>query len=225
MKRASTSARMLIAAALVAGAAHAAPVRTEHVEAELAAERTAIVPGQPLTVALRLAMQRGWHTYWRNPGDSGLPTTLRWNLPQGMNAGPIEWAPPHALPVGPLMNFGYEGEVLLLSKITTAGDLAEGRPVTLAARADWLVCKEICIPEGADLSLALPVAERADADPRWATTIARTRAELPRPLEGWNVGAAGRGEKVELTLTPDAVTGDPGEIRFFPYSEGKIEPS
>ena len=74
----------LIAAALVAAAAaiaHAAPVRTAHVEAELVSERSALVPGEPLTVALRLAMDRGWHTYWQNPGDSGLPTTLAWKVP------------------------------------------------------------------------------------------------------------------------------------------------
>src|SRR5262252_9290863 len=190
MLRSPTLASALLATTLLAvvvAAARAAPVRTEHVEAELIAERTAVVPGQPLTVATRLAMDRGWHTYWRNPGDSGLPTTLAWNLPQGLNAGPIEWAPPHTLPVGPLTNFGYEGEVLLLSNITTAGDLAEGKPVTLAARADWLVCKEICIPEGADLSLTLPVAKVSEVDPRWGGSIASARAALPRPLEGFAV--------------------------------------
>src|SRR5215831_116643 len=225
MKRLSSLARVLVAAVLVAGAAHAAPVRTEHVEAELVAERTAIVPGQPLTVALRLAMQRGWHTYWRNPGDSGLPTTLTWNLPRGLSAGPIEWAPPHALPVGPLMNFGYEGEVLLLSDITTPGDLTEGKPVTLAARADWLVCKEICIPEGADLSLTLPVARVSEADPRWGGPIASARAALPRPLEGLALSASGAGRDVVLTLGGKSEARDPGQVYFFPYKAGLIEPS
>src|SRR5512140_3800024 len=101
----------LIAAALLAapaGAVHAAPVKTGHVEAELVSERSAIVPGEPVTVALRLTMDRGWHTYWQNPGDSGLPTTLAWKLPAGMRAGSIQWPAPQALPVGPLVNFGYE---------------------------------------------------------------------------------------------------------------------
>jgi thiol:disulfide interchange protein DsbD len=219
--------RILIAfaSAIVALGAAAAPVRTGHVEAELVPEKTAVTPGATLTVALRLAMERGWHTYWRNPGESGLPTTLRWMLQDGLAAGPIEWPAPRALPAGPLVNYGYEGEVLLLTDVTAPVDLSTGRSVQLSARADWLVCKEICIPEGADLSLTLPVAERSDADPRWATPIARTRSELPRALEGWNVSATGRGDKVELVLTPGAGAGDPGEIRFFPYSEGKIEPS
>jgi thiol:disulfide interchange protein DsbD len=216
---------VLAVATAVAFSAAAAPVRTGHVEAELVPEKTALTPGGTVTVALRLVMERGWHTYWRNPGESGLPTTLKWTLDDGLTAGPIQWPAPRALPVGPLVNYGYEGEVLLLTDVTATSRLGTGRAVNIAARADWLVCKEICIPEGADLSLTLPVAERADSDPRWATTIARTRGELPRPLEGWNVSAAGRGDKVELTLAPDAGAGDPGEVRFFPYSEGKIEPS
>ena len=202
----------------------AAPVRTAHVEAELVPEKTALVPGGALTVALRLAMERGWHTYWRNPGESGLPTTLAWKLSDGLAAGPIQWPAPSALPVGPLVNYGYEGEVLLLTDIAVPAGLASGT-VSLGARADWLVCKEICIPEGADLSLMLPVGAQAAPDARWAEPIARTRAAMPRPLQGWSVAATGRGDEIDLVLTPDAGAGDPGEIRFFPYSEGKIEPS
>lgn len=216
---------VLALACLVAFSAAAAPARTGHVEAELVPEKTALTPGGTLTVALRLVMERGWHTYWRNPGESGLPTTLKWTLEDGLTAGAIQWPAPRALPAGPLVNYGYDGEVLLLTDVTAAPDLAPGRAMNIAARADWLVCKEICIPEGADLSLTLPVAARADPDPRWATTIARTRAELPGPLEGWKVSASGHGDKVELALTPDAGAGDPGDIRFFPYGEGKIEPS
>ncbi|HSS70970.1 MAG TPA: protein-disulfide reductase DsbD domain-containing protein [Casimicrobiaceae bacterium] len=217
--------RIVIAAALAAAAAGvlAAPVRTAHVEAELVAAETALVPGSPSTVALRLKMDRGWHTYWRNPGDSGLPTTLAWKLPAGMSAGPIEWPAPRALPVGPLVNYGYEGEVFLLTEIAVARDLA-GQAANLAARADWLVCKEICIPEGADLALTLPVAASATADPRWTGPIASARAALPRPLEGWTVVAAGHGAEIELSLRPRAPT-DLGEVHFFPYSEGKIEAS
>src|ERR1700756_5094296 len=172
--------RILIAAALAAAAAGvlAAPVRTAHLEAELVAAETALVPGSPSTVALRLKMERGWHTYWRNPGDSGLPTTLAWKLPAGLSAGPIEWPAPRALPVGPLVNYGYESEVFLLTEIAVARDLA-GPSANLAARADWLVCKEICIPEGADLALALPVAGSATADPRWAGPIAGASGGVP----------------------------------------------
>jgi len=208
----------------VSAAALAAPVRTAHVEAELVAAQTALVPGAPSTVALRLKMDRGWHSYWRNPGDSGLPTTIAWTLPAGLTAGAIEWPAPRALPVGPLVNYGYEDEVFLLTQITVAPGFAASS-ANLAARADWLVCKEICIPEGADLVLALPVAPSATPDPRWGAKIASVRAALPRPLENWTVSAAGQGAQVALSLRPGAGTDDPGQIRFFPYTEGKIESS
>src|SRR5205823_7777760 len=97
-----------------AGALHAAPVKTAHVDAELISENATIVPGQPLTVALRLRIEDGWHTYWRNPGDSGLPTTLDWKLPAGFRAAPIEWPAPKALQVAPLVNYGYRGTVMHL---------------------------------------------------------------------------------------------------------------
>jgi thiol:disulfide interchange protein/DsbC/DsbD-like thiol-disulfide interchange protein len=210
-------------AALAAAAAIADPVRTAHVEAELVSAQTALVPGSPSTVALRLKMDRGWHTYWRNPGDSGLPTTIAWKLPTGLSAGPIEWPAPRALPVGPLVNYGYDDEVLLLSEIAATPELA-GNSANLTARADWLVCKDICIPEGADLALTLPVAKSASPDPHWAGPIAAARAALPRPLEGWSVAATGRGAEVELTLRPRAPT-ELGQVHFFPYSEGKIEAS
>jgi len=224
LHHASAFLAFLAAAAILTGAA-AAPVRSAHVEAELIAARTALVPGSSTTVALRLQMDRGWHTYWQNPGESGLPTTLAWNLPSGLGAGPIQWPPPQALPVGPLMNYGYEGEVLLLTEVAVAPAVAGTPSATLAARADWLVCKEICIPEGADLALTLPIAASAAPDPKWASAIDKTRAALPRPLEGWNVEASGHGPQIELSLRPRAGAPDPGEIRFFPFTEGKIEAS
>src|SRR5262245_21845033 len=100
---------------LQATSAMAQPVRTDNVEAELVSASDAVVPGQPVVSALRLKHDDHWHTYWQVPGDSGLPTRIQWKLPAGWTAGPIEWPLPKRLPVGPLMNFGYEGEILLLT--------------------------------------------------------------------------------------------------------------
>ncbi|CAG0972152.1 Thiol:disulfide interchange protein DsbD [Burkholderiales bacterium] len=222
----SRRARAFAAAlALVAVGAVAAPVRTQNVEAELVPVATAAVPGQPVTVALRLKMREGWHTYWRNPGDSGLPTTIDWKLPPGVTAGPIDWPAPHALPVGPLVNYGYEGEVLLPSTLSVAADAAPGSELAIAARADWLVCKETCIPEGADLTLALPVATAASPHPDWGAPIAATIAALPQPLAGWTASATGEGQRVRLALAPPAGAADPGKLYFFPNDEGRIEAS
>ena len=215
----------MLAALGVADLVAAAPVKTAHVEAELVAAKTAIVPGEPLTVALRLSIEKDWHTYWQNPGDSGLPTTLAWKLPAGVEAGPIEWPAPKLLPVGPLVNYGYEGEVLHLVGLKTQRTLRDSGPVTLAARAEWLVCKEVCIPEGVDLSLTLPVAASADPDPRWSRPIAAAQAALPKPLAGWQTSASGSGASVKLTLVPPANAPELGTIRFFPFVADRIDPS
>jgi thiol:disulfide interchange protein DsbD len=211
--------------ALAAGAVAAAPVKTAHVEAELVPERTALVPGETTTVALRLKMADGWHTYWQNPGDSGLPTTITWKLPADVAVGPIQWPAPHALPAGPLVNFGYEGEVLLLTDIMAPASATVGTPLLLKAKAEWLVCRETCIPEEAALELELPVAPRADPYPQWGKAIAATRDALPRPLAGWVASARAEGAKVVLTLTAPAGAATPSSVHFFPYHEGRIEPA
>jgi DsbC/DsbD-like thiol-disulfide interchange protein/cytochrome c biogenesis protein CcdA len=195
--------------------AHAAPVKTEHVEAELLAESAAATPGRTLTVALRLKMIPHWHTYWRNPGDSGQPTTIEWQLPQGWTAGPIQWPAPARLPIRHLLNFGYENEVLLLTDIAVPANAAGAAKI--AARATWLVCNEDhCIPEEGDLALALPVGPAA-ATPD-APAIARTRAALPVPAAGLSFAAARGAEGVELKIAPPLKS-----AVFFPFEEGKIE--
>ena len=209
----------------MAGTVAAAPVKTQHVEAELVPERTAFVPGQTTTVALRLRMADGWHTYWQNPGDSGLPTTLAWTLPAGVTAGPIQWPAPHALPSGPLVNYGYDGEVLLLADVAVPREAQPGDTLTLAGKAEWLVCRETCIPEEAQLDLALPVAERSDLYPQWGKAIAATREALPGRVPGWLFAARGDAQKVIVTLTGPAGTSLPTGVHFFPFQEGRIEPS
>ena len=215
----------IAAFAMVATIAHAASVRTDHVTAELVADRTSLVPGTTTTIALRLAIDRGWHTYWRNPGESGLPTTIAWRLPAGYAAGDIVWPAPKALPAGPLMNYGYEGEVLHLVPLTVPANAVVGDKAMLAARADWLVCKETCVPESAELSLELPVA-RDGGPSRWHDAIAATRAALPQPLPAaWHAEAKARGPHIALALTAPANARDPGALQFFAYDERRIEAS
>lgn len=190
-------------------------VITEHAEAELVAAHDAVEPGKPFLVALRLKAKPGWHTYWRNPGDSGQPTSIGWRLPPGFAAGAIRWPVPQRLPIGPLANYGYEGEVLLASEIRVPAD-AKGT-VTLAARARWLVCNpEHCIPEQGDVSLALPsgVAPRG----RWGAAFDAIRRPQALPTQ-WKLSARREGGQVLLEVIGTEET----TLTFFPYEEGKVQ--
>lgn len=152
-------------------------------EAALVSEQAAIAPGQPFSVALRLNLPETWHTYWRNPGDSGAPASIQWILPYGFTAGPILWPSPERIVVeGPIVSYGHHGEVLLIREIRPPDALPENSEVTIAVDAEWLVCAEICVPEHAWLSLRLPVstAERP-TDPRWRDSFERARMHLPQP--------------------------------------------
>ena len=151
-----------------------------HSDAVLLSENTTIRPGVPFTVALRLRMEPHWHSYWRNSGDSGLPTTIRWKLPPGFRAGAIQWPYPQRIETLPLVTYGFENEVWLLTQITPPASLPKGKRVALQASAKWLVCKEECVPAQADLSLSLPVsAAPRTANMRWRAAFARARATLP----------------------------------------------
>jgi thiol:disulfide interchange protein len=211
---------LLCAALLLAAApAAAAPARADHIEAELVAENTAWLPGATQWVALRLAPETGWHTYWRNPGDSGLPTTLQWTLPEGFRAGEIQWPYPAMHALGELTNYGYDGETLHLVAIEVPPDLAG--PATLRALAKWLVCKDICIPGSAELALTLPVAKVTAADPVWLPRFAAARARLPRAeaLSGRFAVADG-----EVRLEVDAGPALDGATRaeFFAYANDLV---
>src|SRR5271167_3442544 len=173
----------LLACLLASPAAFAlsgSTVATDNVKARLVSEVKAVGPGQVFWVALELDIRDGWHTYWRNPGDSGQATQITWSLPPGLTAGDIEWTTPHRFVVAPLVNYGYAKRAMHLVKITASADLKSAAPLDLKAKASWLVCADVCIPESADLDLKLPVtAAGGPKDPAVAQLFAHARAELP----------------------------------------------
>src|SRR5258708_3151485 len=154
---------LAFAALLALGAGAAATVKTEYVEAYRVADKSAPQPGKPLLVGLKLRMEPQWHTYWKNPGDSGLPTKIQWVLPEGWKASEIQWPYPQPLPVGPLMNYGYEDEVVLLSELTPPASATAGT-FPIKARAEWLGLQDNCLPEksGHDTTRAAFAAQRPD---------------------------------------------------------------
>jgi thiol:disulfide interchange protein DsbD len=202
-------------------------VRTEHVTAQLIAEDLALVPGRRSAIALRLVTIPHWHTYWRNPGDSGLPTSLHWQLPNHTRVGEIQWPIPERLPVGPLVNFGYEGEVWLITDI----ELPAAYPMpsaTIIAKAKWLACKNVCIPEIGEFALILPVLTNAKVslpNAEAAAGFAQARARLPSTGKGWHPVASSTPNGAKLTIQPPVGTERFIAAYYFPYDEGLVEAS
>jgi len=200
----------------------AAPVQQPHSEAELVAERTAVTPGQRLTVALRLRMENHWHVYWKHPGDSGMPTSIAWSLPQGFAADPIQWPAPRRIDVGPLTSYGYEGEVLHLVDIAIPASLQPGTRVPIRAQAEWLVCKEICLPAAADLAIELPVAASpAPLDAKWGRAIGSARTSLPTNAAAGDISVYRTGDALVVRVPSSAAPGL-RELAFFPDRDGLI---
>lgn len=219
-------AALLAAALLLSQAVCAAPlVKTEHVEARLVADAKSAQPGKPVLVGLDLRMADQWHTYWRNPGDSGLPTRIQWVLPEGWKAGEIQWPYPQLLPVGPLMNYGYEDEVVLLAELTPPAGATPGT-ADIKAKAKWLVCKDICVPEEGELELPMPVSSAPPApEPRWQANIERARNMLPVDAGGWKFEAAITAKALLVRLTAPEGAAPPARATFFPERENLVEPA
>jgi thiol:disulfide interchange protein DsbD len=142
--------------ALLGGATHV--VKTQQVRAELLVHAPqGLQAGQTFWLGLQIEHQPDWHTYWQNPGDSGLPTRLQWQLPTGLQAGDIAWPLPKKFPIGTLANYGYEGRLLLTVPVTVGTDFhfPDSGPLTLALQAEWLVCRQECIPQEGRFTLSL----------------------------------------------------------------------
>lgn len=197
----------------------AASFQTDQVEVRLVPATTQVRPGERLTVGLHQRIAPQWHTYWRNPGDSGLATRLSWQLPSGAQAGPIQWPIPQHFEIGPVTNYGYADAVTLLTEVSLPSTLPVGSEVPIQVEAHWLVCHEVCIPQKATLSLSLPVvAADAPASPL-DPLITQARAQLPQ-TPAWSATVARSGSGLTLTLPAQAVSAQAQEtprLRFFPF--------
>src|SRR5262245_34384202 len=177
----------------------AAYAKAGNVQASLIVAGDRVCPGLTSDVGIRLRMRPGWHVYWKNPGDSGLPPTVIWTLPEGCRPGPIEWpATTRFLDEG-LVTYGYRDEVILPVRIQVPYPL-HGDSVTIAARVDWLECKDICVPGSAVLERRLPV--RVEQRPRLSTwEVAKARSRLPETA-GWTLQGSLGTRAVSLTFVP-----------------------
>ncbi|GAB3652089.1 protein-disulfide reductase DsbD family protein [Ramlibacter alkalitolerans] len=224
-------ARLLAAATLAAAVLPAASfaqadksvVATDHVRAELLAHAPdGLEAGKPVWLGLKITHQPEWHTYWKNPGDSGLPTQVAFSLPAGLEAGEIAWPVPHKLPVGPLMNYGYEGTVLLPVPLTVTQAFKPSLTgdAEIQLKASWLVCQKECIPEEGSFTLRLPA--------RGSTALhggdfQAALAAVPQPLKS-AAGVKVEGQKLAISVPglPAAARGK--NLEFFPETGEVIDP-
>ncbi|MBW8722534.1 MAG: protein-disulfide reductase, partial [Polaromonas sp.] len=205
-----------------AGGAAAAVVTTEQVRAELLAwAPQGVEPGQPVWVGLKLTHQPEWHTYWKNSGDSGLPTELIWQLPAGITAGNIAWPTPKKIPVGTLANYGYEKTVLLPVPLTVAPGFA-GTQLQVRLKAAWLVCRKECIPQEGDFALNIPVkSSTAASGEDFQAAFKASPKSIPAGAS--QVSVADKAIQVSLAGLPAALQGK--TLEFYPETGSVIEPA
>lgn len=218
-------------AGLLAGSAFAqsTPVRDKNVEARLVASVSTIQPGVPFTLGLHFTIDRTWHTYWANPGDTGIPTSLNLTLPEGFTAGPLQFPVPKKFITDygfgvKEAGFGYETSVIHPMTITPPATLTPGQKITLSGKAGWLMCDpNTCVPGKADLSITLEVGAAAAPSPD-ATAIEAAVAKLPSPIAS-PMKAALEGTNVVLTATiPAGSIPEGAKLAFHPLKNQVLDP-
>ncbi len=191
--------RILLAALALFPFAAVAADDTDHVHVALISEQTALVPGTTAWLGLRLTHDPRWHTYWINPGDSGLPTTMSWTLPEGYRAADIAWPAPHRMAVGQLTNFGYTGDIVLPVQIAVPDSAQDGGTVHLSVDAKWLVCQEECIPGKGSFAIDMPVRSITANDTKLERLFTAARDAAPHVVP-WTGLARVDGDHVDVTL-------------------------
>jgi thiol:disulfide interchange protein DsbD len=211
MLRLATATAALVA--LTAAAAHAQlpdplhPGRPELVHAELLCDAASIQPGSTVRLGVHLTIKEGWHVNWINPGDAGLAPSVAWKLPSGFKAGILQWPLPERFVTGPLVIFGYAGDVLLVSDVHVPADAAVGGNVDLVADVSWLACAEECIPGSASVKVTLPVEKASRPDAASRGRFEATEARWPGHSLAWKLDAW---IEEENTIVVEVQSGDSG---------------
>jgi DsbC/DsbD-like thiol-disulfide interchange protein len=210
------TARIVFALSAFSAFATAEPVRDGHASAEWVAGATSFEPGKSLKTAIRLKIDKGWHTYWLNPGEAGSKLKVVWTLPEGWTASEISHPYPKRFLTGELPGYGYEDEVLFPVTLTPPAQIS-GSP-ELAAHVSWLTCNDqSCIPGKVGLRLTLATAGAAEA-------IESAVTKVPKILEGAKLTVREEGTALDLTLAlPPGSKIDPAECDVFPATEQAID--
>ncbi len=220
----SATLAFLVALLPCAAGAQASGSPIPHGSLELIAENQWISIGHPFYLGLHFQLERGWHIYWVNPGDSGEPPRVTWQLPPGLSPGMIEWPAPRRLGTSSIVDFGYEDAVTLIVPVHAQGSLAAQPLANLGAEIRVLVCREVCIPGKTQLSLSLPVKSRPPApEMRTRELFAAARKDLPRAVpQNWEFSVDDAKDSFVLAANLGTqIT----QVIFFPLAEAQIDNS
>ncbi|MFN0024086.1 MAG: protein-disulfide reductase DsbD domain-containing protein, partial [Parvularculaceae bacterium] len=213
-------AALVLAMTAALPAAAEAIVTTDHARSRLVAEQTGIAPGGNVRLALHQTLQAGWHVYWKNPGDSGLPLETIWALPINASVSAVEYPAPERIEIGPLVNYGHEGEPVFLATLTAPANAQPGSTLAVGLEATWLICAEICVPETASFSIALPVVAAPLPDANASAIFAAADAAAPRPAS-----ASFRIEDGNIAIEAASLGNGATGAYFFPEADSVIAPA
>ena len=212
------TAWLLLFSLLFPAAAFAQLRAANHIAVHLVAESSAPAAGRTVTLAFVMTPEPGWHGYWKNPGDAGVETKVTWQLPKGLETGPLDYPVPEPLLISGLMNYVYEGRYALLVPLRLPAGLAPGAALPIAAELHYLACTDrICVPEQARASLDLVV---GDGVPDRRAEFDRYRLSLPRPLGSPAVfQVAGDRIRIGIPLPASLAV---AEAYFFPLTKDAL---
>ncbi len=217
---------LLVFLLLLSGTSSALPIGQNHVEVSLISEQEDALPGDTISIGVLFKLEPEWHLYWTNPGDAGLAPRINWNIPNGFVALPPEFPVPKRIPAGPLVSFGYDGKLLLSSRIVVPEQIDDIKSVTIGANIDWLVCKVECIPGEARLSMTLPLTTQMNpSQSQEATEFDLAREQLPAEDPVWSVSAQTSTKQLKLLVSRNdsAPAAPPTDLFFFPEQKGIID--
>ena len=195
-----------------------------HGTVDLVAENQSIAPGRQTYFGLNFQLEKGWHIYWINPGDSGQPPRVLWHLPDGLSAGEIKWPAPRRLGTSTIVDFGYDGTVMLLVPVRASSTLTVHQAARIVADLSVLVCREICVPGKTQISLSLPIESTVpEPDTRGSDLFTAARKSLPRkPPDDWKFTLNNKKDSFVLIANLGRqIT----RAAFFPLAESQIDNS
>ena len=216
-----TFAKIALAVALLSSCVPGAAAQSfsqTHAKVDLIAQDNAVSPGGTLWIGVLFDLDKGWHTYWINPGDSGAPPRFKWTLPAGFRTGEIRYPVPVRIGTGTVVDYGYEGRLLLALPLQIPANYTPGKPLALSAEIHFLVCSDVCIPATATPKLMIPASGDAIARRQ---IFAAARERWPKPLPaGWKVTATEQGDRFILNLETGSRE---SQAAFFPLDEDVVD--